>query len=65
MNGHQLKKAAILLYGERGWQVKLAEDLRRNVSSVRRWTSGQVPVPGPVQAAVWGFLEKQDPIPPA
>ena len=52
-----------MLYGERGWQARLAETLRSDVSSVRRWTSGQVPVPGPVQAAVWCFLEKRDPLP--
>lgn len=56
MNANELKDAAIQLYGKRGWQTALAAALGRDVSSVRRWTSAQVAVPGPVAAAVKGFL---------
>lgn len=52
MNGQQLKDAAIKLYGNRGWQSRLAEALGRDVSSVRRWASGQIPVPAPVALAL-------------
>lgn len=56
MSGKQLKRYAIALYGERGWQSKLAAALKVDVSSVRRWVSGVVPVPGPVAAAVECFM---------
>jgi hypothetical protein len=56
MNGQKLKQSLIVLYGERGWQAQAARALHVDVSSVRRWTSGQIPVPGPVIAAVECFL---------
>lgn len=40
------------LFGETGWQGRLAEELQVDGSSVRRWVSGAVPVPGPVVAYV-------------
>lgn len=55
MNGNELKAAAIRLYGERGWQTSLAAALNVDTSSIRRWVSGSVPVPGPVEAAVKCF----------
>ncbi len=55
MSGQELKEAAIRLYGTYGWQSSLAAALHVDVSSVRRWTSGAVPVPGPVAAAVKCF----------
>lgn len=39
------------LYGY-GWQTRLAEALKVDGSTVRRWVSGAVPVPGPVEVAV-------------
>ena len=39
------------LYG-RFWQTALARELGVNPSTVRRWVSGKVPVPGPVQVAI-------------
>ncbi len=58
MNGQTLKETAIRIFGERGWQTRLAEFLDRDVSTVRRWTSGQIPVPGPVERAVEGLEKK-------
>ena len=52
MQGHELKEALVARFGPRGWQAKAAAFLGRDVSSVRRWASGQVPVPGPVTAAL-------------
>lgn len=52
MNGQQLKQIAVRLYGEYGWQTRLAQALGRDVSTVRRWTSGQIPVPAVVAIAV-------------
>lgn len=56
MTPDELKKAGIALYGEKGWQHKMAEALGVDGSTVRRWVSGAVPVPGPVKAAVTCFL---------
>lgn len=54
----ELKGALIALYGKRGWQAKGAAALGVDASTVRRWTSGQIAVPGPVAAAVACFLAK-------
>lgn len=40
------------LYGERGWQARMAETLKVDGSTVRRWVSGAVPISGPVQVAL-------------
>lgn len=55
MSGDDLKAAAVRLYGSHGWQTKLADALQVDTSSIRRWTSGQIPVPGPVAAAMQCF----------
>lgn len=55
MSGNELKAAAIRLYGSHGWQSSLAAALHVDTSSIRRWVSGKVPVPGPVEAAVKCF----------
>lgn len=58
MSGQQLKEALIALYGKWGWQTRAAEALGVDASSIRRWTSGQIPVPGPVAAAVNCFTRE-------
>jgi DNA-binding transcriptional regulator YiaG len=55
MTGAELKSAAIVRFGEKRWQKELAAYLRSDVSTVRRWTSGRTPIPGPVQVAVQHF----------
>lgn len=45
-----------MLFG-RNWQKVVAERLKVDGSSVRRWSSGAVPVPGPVQAAMRAWAE--------
>ncbi len=47
------------LYGEWGWQTRMAEALNVDGSTVRRWVSGAVPVPGPVEAALRCFLREK------
>ncbi|MEZ5858257.1 MAG: hypothetical protein R3D28_04525 [Geminicoccaceae bacterium] len=54
-----LKAALIRLFGRRGWQMTAAERLGVDVATVRRWTSGAVPVPGPVRAAVACWLRER------
>ncbi|ESQ77686.1 hypothetical protein [Asticcacaulis sp. AC402] len=56
MSAEELRQAAILLFGERGWMSRLSEALGVDRSSVSRWFSG-LPVPGPVGAAVAAWLK--------
>jgi hypothetical protein len=55
MTAEELRRAAIVLFGERGWMSRLAEALGVDRSSVSRWFAG-LPVPGPVAAAVKAWL---------
>ena len=61
MKPQQLRDALIWLYGERGWQTIAARVLGVDGSSIRRWTNGAVPVPGPVVAAIEHRLGIPDP----
>ena len=55
----ELKRLGKALYGY-GWQTRLAEALDVEGSTVRRWVSGAVPIPGPAAAAIKCFArEKQ------
>jgi hypothetical protein len=56
MTGEQLKQALIQLHGSHGWQATAARRLRIDASSLRRYAGGQLPVPGPVEAAVRSWL---------
>lgn len=58
MTPAELKKAGEKLYGKWGWQTRLAEALEVDGSTVRRWVSGAVPIPGPVAAAVRCFIDR-------
>ncbi len=55
MTPEVLRRAAISLFGDRGWMSRLAEALGVDRSSVSRWFAG-LPVPGPVAAAVEAWL---------
>jgi hypothetical protein len=59
MTGVELKATLIAIYGSWGWQTKAAEALGVDASSIRRWTGGQIPVPGPVAAAVQCFQRER------
>ncbi len=56
MMAEELRRAAIDLFGEKGWMSRLAEALEVDRSSVSRWFAG-LPVPGPAAAAVRAWLE--------
>lgn len=60
MTPSELIAAGMKLYGNWGWQSRLAEALGVDASTVRRWVSGQVPVPGPVAVAVRHMVEKHE-----
>jgi hypothetical protein len=54
-----LKVVGEALFGAWGWQTRLAEQLEVDGSTVRRWVSGAVSVPGPVKVALRLMLERQ------
>lgn len=58
MTPDELSEIGKQLYGY-GWQTRLAEALMVDGSTVRRWVSGAVSVPGPVEAAVKCFLRER------
>jgi len=58
-----LKAVGEALFGEWGWQTRLAETLEVDGSTVRRWVSGAVSVPGPVKVALRLMLERRGAIP--
>ena len=57
MSAGELKLVGPRLYGW-GWQTRLAESLNVDGSTVRRWVSGAVPIPGPAVAAIRCFLRE-------
>jgi DNA-binding transcriptional regulator YdaS (Cro superfamily) len=59
MTPKELSEAGKELYGDWGWQTRLAEALGVDGSTVRRWISGAVPIPNPAAAAVNCFLERK------
>lgn len=58
MNPTELRRLAIEVVGERGWQTRLAERLEVDPSTVRRWISGAVPIPSVVGVALRCLAEK-------
>lgn len=59
MKPQELRKLAVALFGEHGWQTRLAEALEVDGSTVRRWVSGAVPIPNPVAIAVRCLAREQ------
>ena len=56
MTAEELRRAAIVLFGDKGWMSRLAEALEVDRSTVSRWFAG-LPIPGPVAAALTAWLE--------
>lgn len=52
MTVERLRELGIKIWGSHGWQTRMAEALNVDGSTVRRWVSGAVPIPGPVSAAL-------------
>lgn len=53
MSAAEFHAACLEVFGEGyGWQSRVANALGTDRSSVSRWLSGTVPVPGPVRAAM-------------
>lgn len=59
MSPSEFRAACVKLFGEKTGQTRMAEALEVDPSSVRRWISGAIPIPGPVKAAVRCFLNRQ------
>ena len=60
MTPEQLRKTGEQLYGNWGWQTKMAEVLKVDSSTVRRWLSGKVAIPGPAEVALGLLIQKQE-----
>ena len=56
MTAIDLRDAAIEIFGRRGWTTRLAECLGIDRTTVYRYINAQTPIPGPVDAAVKGWL---------
>ena len=60
MTPEQLRDIGEELYGNWGWQTRMAEALRVDSSTVRRWLSGKVAIPGPVEVALELLLKAEN-----
>ncbi|MEM7749208.1 MAG: hypothetical protein AAF346_13235 [Pseudomonadota bacterium] len=60
MTPERLREIGVKLFGEWGWQTRLAERLLIDDRTVRRWVAGRVPVPGPAIVALELLEEKYD-----
>ncbi|HVY88625.1 MAG TPA: hypothetical protein VG942_07140 [Hyphomonadaceae bacterium] len=59
LSADDLRIVGEALFGAWGWQTRLAEVLEVDGSTVRRWVSGAVSVPGPAKVALRLMLERQ------
>jgi hypothetical protein len=57
MTAKRLIKIGQQLYGERGWQTKMAAALNVDTSTIRRWIYADA-VPGPAAAALECFVRE-------
>ena len=60
MTPEQLRDSGERLYGNWGWQTRMAEALKVDSSTVRRWLSGKVAIPGPVEVALELLLKAEN-----
>lgn len=58
MTAEELRQAGMEMCGEaRGWQTRFAAMLKVDPSTLGRWLSAIIPVPGPVEIAVRCLLD--------
>jgi len=60
MSVDELCRVGASLWGAAAWQTRMAEALAVNPSTVRRWVSGAIPIPGPVVVALRCLKAKRD-----
>lgn len=58
MTPDELRAAGQELHGY-GWQTWMAKEMGLDGSTIRRWVSGAVPIPGPAVAAIKCWLERK------
>jgi DNA-binding transcriptional regulator YdaS (Cro superfamily) len=58
MSPDELRAIGERLWGRWGWQTRMAEALRVDGSTVRRWLSGATTIPGPAVVALELMIEK-------
>jgi hypothetical protein len=61
MTPDQLRDIGEKLFGAWGWQTRIAEALRVDGSTVRRWISGASAIPGPAEVALELMLRHHEP----
>ena len=59
LNPDELRLIGEELFGDWGWQTRLAEALEVDGSTVRRWVSGAVSVPNPGKVALRLMMEQK------
>lgn len=59
MTPEELRLIGEKLYGNWGWQTRIAESLRVDGSTVRRWISGATAIPGPAEVALELLLKEK------
>lgn len=57
MSPDELRATGERLWGRWGWQTRMAECLRVDGSTVRRWLSGASTIPGPAEVALELLLQ--------
>jgi len=57
MSPDELRATGERLWGRWGWQTRMAETLRVDGSTVRRWLSGASTIPGPAEVALELLIE--------
>ena len=60
MSPGELRAAGERLWGRWGWQTRMAETLRVDGSTVRRWLSGASTIPGPAEVALELLLRQAE-----
>ena len=60
MSPDELRAMGERLWGRWGWQTRMAETLRVDGSTVRRWLSGASTIPGPAEVALELLLKEAE-----
>jgi hypothetical protein len=60
MSPGELRATGERLWGRWGWQTRMAECLRVDGSTVRRWLSGASTIPGPAAVALELMLKEAE-----
>ena len=57
MTNEEFRQAALAVFGEGyGWQTRISEAIGVDRATISRYIAGQLPIPGPVRAAMRTWL---------